>query len=164
MVRVEKDYRFEGPNGELGLVDMFESRHQLYIHHFMWIDDRDEGCPSCTAAADLTFTDKDVELLHAKDVAFACEYNYMSLDELHQNGFTDQMLRGDWPAASVFLRRGDEVFHTYTAYARGLDHTAAGYPFLELTPYRRQEAWEDSPEGWPKDGVAAGYPQPTTTG
>ena len=67
------------------------------------------------------------------------EYNYRSLDDLHAAGFSDDLLRGDWPGASVFVRRGDEVFHTYSAFARGLDHSAAGYPFLDLTPYGRQE-------------------------
>ena len=50
---------------------MFEGRPQLYIHHFMWIDATDEGCPSCTMAADLTFTEKDRALLNAKGVTFA---------------------------------------------------------------------------------------------
>ncbi|ORX10364.1 MULTISPECIES: DUF899 domain-containing protein [Mycolicibacterium] len=203
MVKVEKDYVFEGPDGEVRLLDMFEGRSQLYIHHFMWIDANDAGCPSCTAAADLTFTEKDRALLNAKDVTFACvsrapyssiaryrdqhgwtfpwyssrdsdftydyhvtldparapiEYNYKSLDDLHAAGFSDDDLHGDWPGASVFLRRGDEVFHTYSAYARGLDHSSVGYPFLDLTPYGRQEPWEDSPAGWPQGGIAAGMP------
>ena len=54
--------------------------------------------------------------------------------------------------------RGNEVFHTYSAYARGLDHSAVGYPFLDLTPHGRQEPWEDSPAGWPQGGVAASMP------
>jgi predicted dithiol-disulfide oxidoreductase (DUF899 family) len=72
MVKVEKDYVFEGPAGEVRLRDMFEGRPQLYIHHFMWIDAIDEGCPSCTAAADMTFTQKDRGLLNARGVTFAC--------------------------------------------------------------------------------------------
>ena len=72
MVKVEKDYVFEGPDGERRLADMFEGRNQLYIHHFMWIDATDRGCPSCTAAADLTFTEQDRALLHAKGVTLAC--------------------------------------------------------------------------------------------
>src|SRR5258707_4524402 len=51
MVKVEKDYLFEGPAGKVRLRDMFEGRSQLYIHHFMWIDAIDARCPSCTAAA-----------------------------------------------------------------------------------------------------------------
>jgi len=205
MVKVEKDYVFEGPTGEVRLLDMFENRPQLYIHHFMWIDSIDAGCPSCTAAADLTFTERDRALLHAKGVTFACvsrapyasiaryrdehgwtfpwyssrdndfsydyhvtldpqrapiEYNYRSLDELHEAGFSDDELRGDFPGASVFLRRDDDVFHTYSAYARGLDHSAPGYPFLDLTPYGRQETWEDSPAGWPQGVEGVGVPMP----
>lgn len=203
MVKVERDYVFEGPGGLVRLVDLFEGRRQLYVHHFMWLDEIDQGCPSCTAAADLTFTDSDRTLLHAKDVTFACvsrapyasiaryrdahgwtfpwystregdfsydlhttldpdrasvHYNYKSHEELRRDGWTEADLRGDWPGASVFLRRGDDVFHTYSTYARGLDHTAVGYPFLDLTPYGRQEPWEDSPAGWPQGGVAAGMP------
>ncbi|MEO3760641.1 DUF899 domain-containing protein [Mycobacterium sp. B14F4] len=203
MVRVDKDYVFEGPTGEARLIDMFEGRPQLYVHHFMWVDATDEGCPSCTAAAQLTFTEGDRALLAAKGVTFAAvsrapyasiaryrdkhgwtfpwyssrdndftydlhvtldparapvEYNYKSLDELHADGWTDDDLRGDWPGASVFLRRGDKVFHTYSAYARGLDHSSPGYPFLDLTPYGRQETWEDSPAGWPRGVEAVGVP------
>lgn len=203
MVKIEKDYRFEGPGGQVRLLDLFEGRHTLYIHHFMWLDDVDRGCPSCTGAADMTFTGQDIALLHGKGVTFACvsrapyasiaryrdehgwtfpwystddgdfsydfhvtldparvpiEYNYKSLEELHADGFTDEDLRGDWPGASVFLRREDEVFHTYSAFARGLDHSAVGYPFLDLTPYGRQEPWEDSPAGWPQGGAVVGMP------
>jgi predicted dithiol-disulfide oxidoreductase (DUF899 family) len=72
MVKVDKDYVFEGPAGELRLLEMFEGRPQLYVHHFMWIDADDRGCPSCTVSADLTFTTKDRALLEARGVTFAC--------------------------------------------------------------------------------------------
>ena len=65
-------------------------------------------------------------------------------------GIPAEYLTGDWPGASVFLRDGDTVFHTYSAYARGLDGLVMPYQFLDLTVYGRQEAWEDSPDGWPQ--------------
>lgn len=34
MVRVEKGYRFEGPEGELGLLDLFEGHRQLIVYRF----------------------------------------------------------------------------------------------------------------------------------
>jgi predicted dithiol-disulfide oxidoreductase (DUF899 family) len=52
MVRVEKDYVFEGPNGKAHLEDLFEGRSQLIVQHFMFDPTWDEGCSSCTAAAD----------------------------------------------------------------------------------------------------------------
>ena len=56
MVKIEKDYVFDGPHGKARLLDLFEGRLQLIIYHFMWLWDagkpREEGCPSCSAWAD----------------------------------------------------------------------------------------------------------------
>ena len=49
MVEVTKDYRFDGPDGQVGLLDLFEGRPQLIIYHFMFDPSWDDGCPSCTA-------------------------------------------------------------------------------------------------------------------
>jgi predicted dithiol-disulfide oxidoreductase (DUF899 family) len=51
---------------------------------------------------------------------------------------------------SVFFRIGDEVYHTYSVYARGLEPITDSYDFLDLTPYGRQEDFEESPTGWPQ--------------
>jgi predicted dithiol-disulfide oxidoreductase (DUF899 family) len=52
MVKVEQDYVFQGSEGKVDLVDLFEGRRQLIVYHFMFAPDWDEGCPSCTATAD----------------------------------------------------------------------------------------------------------------
>ena len=52
MVEVTKDYRFEGPQGEVTLLDLFEGRDQLIVVHFMFDPRWEDGCPSCTAGAD----------------------------------------------------------------------------------------------------------------
>ncbi|WP_437923353.1 DUF899 family protein [Sorangium sp. So ce291] len=44
------------------------------------------------------------------------------------------------PGVSVFAREGDEVFHTYSAYARGLDVLIGTYNYLDLTPKGRDES------------------------
>ncbi len=51
-VPVDKEYVFEGPDGTLRLIDLFEGRSQLIVYHFMWLHDIDEGCPSCSFAVD----------------------------------------------------------------------------------------------------------------
>jgi predicted dithiol-disulfide oxidoreductase (DUF899 family) len=51
---------------------------------------------------------------------------------------------------SVFFRLDDAVFHTYSAYARGVEGLSNAYSFLDVTPYGRQEDFEDSPSGWPQ--------------
>jgi predicted dithiol-disulfide oxidoreductase (DUF899 family) len=52
MVRIDKPYRFQGPAGEIGMVDLFEGRRQLMLQHFMFEPAADDGCPSCSAGAD----------------------------------------------------------------------------------------------------------------
>jgi predicted dithiol-disulfide oxidoreductase (DUF899 family) len=52
MVKIEKDYVFEGPDGQASLLDLFEGRHQLIIYHFMFDPSWDQGCPSCSGWAD----------------------------------------------------------------------------------------------------------------
>lgn len=51
MVKVDKDYLFEGPEGKASLLDLFDGRRQLIIGHFMFSPDWDEGCSSCSAGA-----------------------------------------------------------------------------------------------------------------
>ncbi len=51
----------------------------------------------------------------------------------------------------ALLRDGDEVFRTYFTTARGVDRLRMDFNLLDLTPYGRQEEWEDSPVGWPQD-------------
>jgi predicted dithiol-disulfide oxidoreductase (DUF899 family) len=50
------------------------------------------------------------------------------------------------PGASVFLRQGDDVLHTYSTYARGLDALMGTYQYLDLTPRGRDEG--GSAMGW----------------
>ncbi len=61
MTRVDKPYAFEGQAGTVTLLDLFDGRPQLVMHHFMWDNEidadgqehpRDTGCPSCSSAAD----------------------------------------------------------------------------------------------------------------
>jgi len=65
-IEIEKAYVFEGPDGEVGLVDLFEGRRQLIIGHFMFDPSWEEGCPSCSAGAD-EISDGLLRHLHARD-------------------------------------------------------------------------------------------------
>jgi predicted dithiol-disulfide oxidoreductase (DUF899 family) len=49
-----------------------------------------------------------------------------------------------------YLRDGDRVFETYWSTNRGTEAGATSYHLLDLTPYGRQEQWEESPDGWPQ--------------
>lgn len=50
--RVEKEYRFTGPDGSETLGDLFAGRSQLIVYHFMFHPDDQAGCPHCSLRAD----------------------------------------------------------------------------------------------------------------
>jgi predicted dithiol-disulfide oxidoreductase (DUF899 family) len=60
--------------------------------------------------------------------------------------WTPSMRGQEVPGISAFLRVGEEVFHTYSTYGRGIEEFHNGYPYLDLTALGRQEAWEE-PQG-----------------
>lgn len=65
-VKIEKDYVFDSPAGQVTLADLFAGRHQLVVQHFMFGPDWQEGCPSCSFMAD--HTDGAAPHLAARDV------------------------------------------------------------------------------------------------
>jgi predicted dithiol-disulfide oxidoreductase (DUF899 family) len=70
MERIDKDYRFIGPDGERSLEDLFDGRRQLIVCHFMFDPDWEDGCASCTAGAD-EMSSGHLEHLHARDTTLA---------------------------------------------------------------------------------------------
>ena len=65
-VKVEKPYAFDGPKGKETLADLFDGRSQLVVYHFMFGPGWEQGCPSCSWAADNI--DGNVVHLNARDV------------------------------------------------------------------------------------------------
>jgi predicted dithiol-disulfide oxidoreductase (DUF899 family) len=70
MVEITAEYRFEGPDGPVGLADLFEGRHQLIVQHFMFDPEWTDGCSSCTAAADEISAGL-LDHLHARETTLA---------------------------------------------------------------------------------------------
>jgi predicted dithiol-disulfide oxidoreductase (DUF899 family) len=70
MVKIDKDYVFEGPQGNVGLLDLFDGCRQLVIQHFMFDPRWEDGCPSCSWAAD-EISDGRLQHLRDGDTAFA---------------------------------------------------------------------------------------------
>lgn len=63
-------------------------------------------------------------------------------------------VEGEMPGTSCFLREGDDVFHTYSSFARGAEWTGGSYAWLDLTALGRQEEWEE-PKGRATDARGA---------
>src|ERR1700681_353294 len=191
MVRIEKDYVFDGSSGKRGLKDLFEGRRQLVIYHFMFDPSWENGCPGCTGYANAI---GDLGMLRDRGTTFAfvsrapmvkieaykakkgwsvpwyssfgsdfnydfhvtndekvapVEYNYRNKVELDANKVPNA-ITGEEHGLSVFFHMGDDVFHTYSAYARGTEALTDSRALLDMTPYGRQQDFEDSPPGWPQ--------------
>lgn len=69
------------------------------------------------------------------------EYNYTPRADWVAPGETAEM-----PGVSCFLREGEEIFHTYSTYQRGVEYLGSAYSLLDLTALGRQELWEE-PKG-----------------
>jgi predicted dithiol-disulfide oxidoreductase (DUF899 family) len=171
-LQVEKDYTFDGPDGEVTLRDLFEGRRQLLLYHFMFGPNHDTGCSGCSM-----FVDQIGHLahLHARDTSFvlvarapveklatykkrmgwtipwvssfASDFNvdFGVGPESPQEGVYQD---GENFGLSVFLHDGDDVFRTYFTTQRGVEALGSVWTFLDLTPLGRQEDWEDSPQGY----------------
>ena len=170
MVRIDKDYVFEGPNGRAGLGDLFEGRRQLILYHFMFAPDVDgwpaAGCPGCSFFVDQIGHPAH---LHARDTSFALVSRaplsnllpykkrmgwtvpwFSSSGSDFNTDFGVTTADGETFGLSIFLRDVDHIFRTYFTCGRGVEALGSTWTFLDLTPLGRQENWEDSPDGWPQ--------------
>ncbi|MGI8333228.1 DUF899 domain-containing protein [Actinomadura scrupuli] len=164
MVRLDGKYRFTAPDRTAaGLADLFQGRRQLVVYHFMLAPGQDWLCGGCSS-----FTDNiaDQSHLNARDTTLILMSRapQEEIDVVRRRmgwtvpwysddggDFSDDLGLGGGFGLSVLLRDGDEVFRTYFTTARGVDRLRLDFNLLDLTPYGRQEQWEDSPEGWPQD-------------
>jgi predicted dithiol-disulfide oxidoreductase (DUF899 family) len=164
MVRLDKAYVFEGPDGSASLLDLFDGRRQLIVYHFMFDPSWDDGCRSCTNLVDnmpfrlarIQAEDTSLVLVSraplAKLEAYKARMHWTipwfssyGSDFNYDFGVTND--EGETPGLSVFLRLGEQVLHSYSTTGRGVDILLGTYNYLDLTPLGRQEDWEERPEG-----------------
>jgi PPOX class probable F420-dependent enzyme len=170
MVKIEKDYVFEGPDGPARLVDLFDGRRQLILYHFMFAPGVD-GWPSAGCDGCSMFVDNVGHLahLHARDTSFVLVSRapltqiepyrrrmgwtipwFSSAGSDFNVDFGVTVDERETFGLSVFIREGAAVYRTYFTAGRGAEALGSDWTFLDLTPFGRQETWEDSPEGWPQ--------------
>ncbi|MEL6224909.1 MAG: DUF899 domain-containing protein [Cyanobacteria bacterium J06627_8] len=87
----------------------------------------------------------------SQDSAIApIQYNYCNQAELGSRPGSAYLSKGEKHGMSVFFCVEDQIFHTYSTYGRGVESLSDSYSLLDITPYGRQEDFEDSPPGWPQ--------------
>lgn len=166
MVKVEKNYTLQGVNGAATLLDLFEGRRQLIVYHFMFAPDWKAGCDGCSWVADamthpahLYARDTSLVMVSRAPLEKLKQYKsrmgwtipwYSSYESDFNYDFGVTTDNGERHVASVFLRDGNDIYRTYFTGARGVEYLGTHWTYLDLTPFGRQETWEDSPEGWPQ--------------
>jgi predicted dithiol-disulfide oxidoreductase (DUF899 family) len=163
MVKFDNAYPFDTPSGTKTLLELFDGRRQLVVYQFMDLGP-DQYCPGCTNLTD-NIPAVGPDRLAEQGVTWVT-VSTMPLAQIEaykaQRGWTVPFVssRGTSFAAdcgagggfmlTCFLRDGEDVYRTYNTTARGVDRTLWVPNILDLTVYGRQEAWEDSPAGWPQ--------------
>jgi predicted dithiol-disulfide oxidoreductase (DUF899 family) len=172
-VLVEKEYRFDGPGGAASLLDLFEGRRQLIIYRAFYepgITTTAEGtsyperaCVGCSFGADQVanpahLNARDTTLVYAsrapqpeirglkERMGWGYIPWYTITDDFDADFGVDQ-----WHGTNAFYRDDDgRVYRTYFIDSRGDEAMGTTWAYLDITALGRQEAWEDSPEGYPQ--------------
>jgi predicted dithiol-disulfide oxidoreductase (DUF899 family) len=164
--KVEKDYRFEGPDGPASLLDLFAGRRQLIVYRHFYeagvANFPEAGCPGCAFGADQV---SHLAHLNARDTTLASVSRApqediaryaarMGWEQIPWYTLTDDfdLDHGvdEWHGTNAFIRDGDDVFRSYFINNRGDEAMGTTWSYLDLTALGRQEEWEDSPDGYPQ--------------
>ena len=171
MVLIDKKYVFDGPNGKVSLLELFEGRRQLILYHFMFAPSvsgwPSAGCPGCSLVIDQI---GHLAHLHARNTSFVAvsiaplaniqKYKQRmgwTIPWVSSSGtdfnrdFGRTTDEGETFGLSVFLRDGKKIYRTYFMRDRGIESIGTVWSLLDVTPLGRQETWEDSPAGWPQN-------------
>lgn len=158
------DYTLVGKDGPIRLADVFQGRSQLITYHHMWSPGAEWQCPGCTG---FTSQFTRLEFLEPYDARFvivtqgeigeALAYKEKTGNKMEWYSTSTSPFGADVDApagggfaVNVFLRDGDTVYRTWHTNGRGTEQLSHTFPLIDLLPWGRQEAWQDSPDGWPQ--------------
>src|SRR5215210_2877584 len=162
---VEREYRFEGPDGPATLLDLFEGRRQLIVYRFFYEPGvarwPESGCPGCSFMADQV---SHLAHLNARDTTFVFASRAPQADIQRYRArmgwdvpwytvtddFDADFGVDEWHGTNAFIREGERVFRTYFINSRGDEAMGTTWSYLDMTALGRQETWESSPEGYPQ--------------
>lgn len=145
MVRVDKSYAFDGPDGRASLLDLFDGRSHLLVYHF-WFEPGEDPCEGCSLWVSNI---GDLANLHARDTSLVL-VSRASLAEIEafsqRMGWTVPWYSGigsDFNTdagyageaqITVFVRDDEAIFRTYITSGRSLEAIGNHWSLLDLTP------------------------------
>jgi len=163
---VEKTYVFDGPKGNVSLLDLFDGRRQLVLYRAFFEPGvhgwPDHACIGCSLGADQV---SDLTHLNARDttLVYASRASQTDITRLKDrmgwqhipwytitDSFDTDFGVNEWHGHNSFIREGDRIFRTYFINGRGDEAMGTVWSYLDMTALGRQENWEKSPEGYPQ--------------
>lgn len=164
MMGMKKNYVFKPPDGDKTLLDLFEGKQQLIVYHFMYHPKTDTFCKGCSFVADhiphlshINARNTQLTMIsHAPLKSIQRHKKRMKWDQpwvsAWDNDFNKDLgIDGNKEHyLSVFIRDGEKIYRSYYTNERGVEYLGTPWAFLDLTPWGRQEKWEDSPKGYPQ--------------
>ena len=174
---VDRPYAFEGPDGPASLLDLFAGRRQLIVYRFFFepgvADWPEGGCRGCSVVAG----DQVSHLAHlnARDttLVFVSRAPQPDIERWKARMGWEQIpwytLTDDFDAdfgvdelhgTNAFFHDGERIFRTYFIHERGDEALGSTWAYLDMTALGRQEAWEDSPDGYPQTPRGDAGPAP----
>jgi predicted dithiol-disulfide oxidoreductase (DUF899 family) len=170
---VTKRYRFEGPDGDVSLADLFDGRRQLIVYRAFYAPDvttyppsggsyPQRACVGCSFLADQVAHPAH---LNARDtmLAFVSRAPQAEIQGLKErmgwelipwytitDDFDKDFGVDEWHGTNAFVRDGERIYRTYFVDLRGDEAMGSTWSYLDITALGRQEEWEDSPEGYPQ--------------
>lgn len=166
MVRIDKEYEFEGPDGKASLLGLFDGRRQLIVYRFFFqsgvADFPVGGCPGCSMFVDnlghpVHLNARDTTLVLVSPAPRAdierfrerkgwSEFPWFTIPE--NNDFSEDFGVDEWWGLNIFIREGEQVYHTYFITGDPAVSMGDTWSLLDLTPFGQQEEGQDSPEGY----------------
>ncbi len=162
------NYSLDGPDGPITFMDLFAGRSQLIVHHFMFSPTWNQGCAFCSDDADncvphlahfqpydisfVRMSRAPIEKLQAYSARMGWTVPWYSSGVSTFNGdwgWTNEK-GGEVSGFSVYLQLNGRPHLTYLTRARGVELMSSIAGHLDITPYGRQETWQDVPPGWPQ--------------
>ena len=162
---VDKHYEFDGPEGRVSLLNLFDGRRQLIVYRAFFEPGvhgwPEHACRGCSMVADNV---GHVAHLNARDttLVFASRAPQADIEQVKArmgwqmpwytitDSFDVDFGVDQWHGTNAFIRDGDRVFRTYFINNRGDESLGSNWSYLDMTALGRQEQWEDSPEGYPQ--------------
>ncbi|MGH3490342.1 MAG: DUF899 domain-containing protein [Actinopolymorphaceae bacterium] len=144
MVRIDKEYAFEGEGGRASLLELFDDCRQLIVYHAMFDPSWEKACPGCTAALDES-TDGLLAHLKSRDTAYV------------------RISRAPYPKIAAFGAERGWTFPWYSSYGSDFNYDFHVTLDAAVTPieynYRNQAELTATDPDWatPRSTEMPGY-------